>query len=133
MESMGFVFMYIMKGTLPWQGLRAKTKKEKYEKIRDKKVSTSFEALCKGHSEEFMIYLNYCHALNFEERPDYNYCRKIFRDLFTKKGFEADFIFDWMLQKPVIVLLGCCCEQNDYECRRTRECKCSSGQASGGG
>ena len=101
MESLGFVFMYLNKGSLPWQGLRAKTKKEKYEKIRDKKVSTSFEGLCKGFPEEFMVYLNYCHALNFEERPDYNYCRKLFRDLFIKKGFENDFVFDWMLQKAV--------------------------------
>jgi hypothetical protein len=38
---------------LPWQGLPARTKKEKYEKIRDKKLSTPIEVLTKGMPEEF--------------------------------------------------------------------------------
>jgi serine/threonine protein kinase len=104
MEGLGFVLMYFNKGSLPWQGLRAKTKKEKYDKIRDKKVSTSIESLCKGFPEEFMIYLNYCHSLNFEEKPDYNYTRKLFRDLFSKKVYENDFVFDWMIQQKASVI-----------------------------
>ena len=59
--------MYFNRGSLPWQGLPAKTKKEKYEKIRDKKLSTSIEALTKGYPEEFAIYMNYCRSLKFEE------------------------------------------------------------------
>jgi hypothetical protein len=35
-------------GSLPWQGLRAKAKKEKYDKIKEKKVETSIETLCQG-------------------------------------------------------------------------------------
>ena len=33
--------------SLPWQGLKAGTKKQKYEKISEKKVSTSIE-VCRG-------------------------------------------------------------------------------------
>lgn len=44
-ESLGFVLMYFMRGSLPWQGLPAKTKKEKYEKIRDKKLATTVKTL----------------------------------------------------------------------------------------
>ena len=47
MESLGYVFMYFCKGSLPWQGLRAGTKKQKYDKISEKKLSTPVEVLCK--------------------------------------------------------------------------------------
>lgn len=48
MESLGYVLMYFNRGSLPWQGLKAATKKQKYEKISEKKMSTPIEILCKG-------------------------------------------------------------------------------------
>jgi hypothetical protein len=48
MESLGYVLMYFNRGSLPWQGLKAATKKQKYEKISEKKMSTMVEVLCKG-------------------------------------------------------------------------------------
>ena len=48
MEALGYIFMYFLKGAVPWQGLRAKTKAQKYEKISEKKLSTPVEELCKG-------------------------------------------------------------------------------------
>lgn len=48
MESLGYVFMYFLRGSLPWQGLKAATKRQKYERISEKKMSTPIEELCKG-------------------------------------------------------------------------------------
>ena len=48
LESLGYVLMYFLRGSLPWQGLKAHTKKMKYEKISDKKMTTPIEILCKG-------------------------------------------------------------------------------------
>ena len=48
MESLGYVFMYFLRGSLPWQGLKAATKRQKYERISEKKMSTPIEDLCKG-------------------------------------------------------------------------------------
>lgn len=41
--------MYFNRGSLPWQGLKAATKRQKYERISEKKIVTSFEDLCKGY------------------------------------------------------------------------------------
>ena len=37
-EALAYIFIYFMKGNLPWQGLKAKNMKEKYEKIKEKKI-----------------------------------------------------------------------------------------------
>lgn len=49
LESLGYVLMYFNRGSLPWQGLKAATKRQKYERISEKKIVTSFEDLCKGY------------------------------------------------------------------------------------
>jgi hypothetical protein len=53
MESLGYVLMYFNRGSLPWQGLKAATKKQKYEKISEKKMSTPVENLCKVRDVTF--------------------------------------------------------------------------------
>jgi hypothetical protein len=43
MESIGYVVMYFLRGMLPWQGLKANNKRDKYERIKEKKLTTSIE------------------------------------------------------------------------------------------
>jgi len=95
LESLGYVLMYFIRGSLPWQGLKANTKKQKYERIMDKKMSTSTEQLCKGYPSEFRSYFEYCRSLRFEDRPDYAYLKRLFKELFYRKGFQYDNMFDW--------------------------------------
>src|SRR6185312_7902398 len=97
LESLGFVLMYFNRGSLPWQGLKAGTKKEKYDKISEKKMSTPVELLCRQYAPEFATYLNYVRTLRFDDKPDYAYLRRIMRELFYKKGFQNDFVFDWTI------------------------------------
>ncbi|CAL0327880.1 unnamed protein product [Lupinus luteus] len=99
LESLGYVLMYFLRGSLPWQGLKAGNKKQKYEKISEKKVSTSIEALCRGYPTEFASYFHYCRSLRFDDRPDYAYLKRIFRDLFIREGFQFDYVFDWTILK----------------------------------
>ncbi|CAD6974187.1 unnamed protein product [Tilletia controversa] len=97
LESLGHVFMYFLRGGLPWQGLKAATNKQKYEKIGEKKQSTPIKELCEGFPEEFGIYLNYVRKLGFEETPDYEFLRELFTKVLKNSGEQEDGVFDWDL------------------------------------
>jgi hypothetical protein len=79
--------------------LKQQQKKQKYEKISEKKMSTPVEILCKGFPAEFAMYLNYCRGLRFEEAPDYMYLRQLFRILFRTLNHQYDYTFDWTMLK----------------------------------
>lgn len=59
LESLGYVLMYFNLGSLPWQGLKAATKRQKYERISEKKMSTPIEVLCKGYPCMFYIFFSF--------------------------------------------------------------------------
>ncbi|XP_031369540.1 casein kinase I isoform X6 [Apis dorsata] len=95
LEALGNMLMYFLRGSLPWQGLKADTLKERYQKIGDTKRNTPIEILCDGHPEELATYLRYVRRLDFFETPDYEYLRNLFNDLYEKRGFVNDEEFDW--------------------------------------
>jgi len=97
LEALGHVFMYFLRGSLPWQGLKAATNKQKYEKIGEKKQTTPIKELCEGFPEEFGIYLNYVRKLGFEETPDYDFLRELFTKIMKNNNDMDDGIFDWNL------------------------------------
>lgn len=99
LESLGYVLMYFNRGSLPWSGLKAATKKQKYEKIMEKKISTPIDVLCRGYPQEFSTFLNYTRGLRFEDKPDYSYLRKLFSAIVAKEGIVFDYIFDWTMVK----------------------------------
>ncbi|GAW06554.1 ck1 ck1 ck1-d protein kinase [Lentinula edodes] len=99
LESLAYVLMYFLRGALPWQGLKAATKKQKYDRIMEKKMTTPTDLLCRGFPNEFGIFLNYTRALRFDDKPDYSYLRKLFRDLFVREGYQYDYVFDWSVQR----------------------------------
>eukprot|EP00761_Pharyngomonas_kirbyi_P007512 gb/GECH01007522.1/.p1 GENE.gb/GECH01007522.1/~~gb/GECH01007522.1/.p1 ORF type:complete len:398 (+),score=77.56 gb/GECH01007522.1/:1-1194(+) len=99
MESLGYMLMYFNRGSLPWQGLPAKTKKQKYERICQKKMSTSIEELTRNFPSEFASYLRYVRSLRFEDKPDYEYLRRLFRDLFIRQGYQMDYVYDWTVKR----------------------------------
>ncbi|KAL1188813.1 Casein kinase 1-like protein 13 [Cardamine amara subsp. amara] len=99
LESLGYMLMYFLRGSLPWQGLRAGTKKQKYDKISEKKRLTPVEVLCKNFPPEFTSYFLYVRSLRFEDKPDYSYLKRLFRELFIREGYQFDYVFDWTILK----------------------------------
>ncbi|XP_072338134.1 casein kinase I isoform X2 [Scyliorhinus torazame] len=104
LEALGHMFMYFLRGSLPWQGLKADTLKERYQKIGDTKRATPIEVLC-DNFPEMATYLRYVRRLDFFEKPDYEYLRKLFTDLFDRNGFVFDYEYDWV-GKPLPTPIG---------------------------
>lgn len=85
------MLVYFLKGFLPWQGYQAKNKQEKYQKILDKKITTPSEILCEDLPFEFSIFLNYAKSLKFDDKPDYFFLKKMFRDLCNREFGDIDY------------------------------------------
>jgi casein kinase I family protein HRR25 len=66
-------------------------------------MTTSVDLLCKGFPKEFAFYLNYTRTLRFDDKPDYTYLRKLFRDLFVRELYHYDYIFDWTLLRHQVL------------------------------
>jgi hypothetical protein len=86
LESIGYVLVYFLKGSLPWQGLKAKNAQKKYRLILEKKQSVSIAQLCQGCPSQFAEFLAYSRSLKFDAKPDVPYLRKLFRDLYHHQG-----------------------------------------------
>ena len=102
LEAIGYVLMYFLRGSLPWQGLKVNKGEDRYKKIYIKKKNTSAESLCEGFPNEFRDYVNYTRKLGFEDDPDYNYLKGLFLKVLEKENSIIDFWFDWMKEKPEI-------------------------------
>ncbi|KAL7919351.1 casein kinase I isoform delta [Trichoderma austrokoningii] len=95
LESLGYVLVYLARGELPWQGLRAANEEERDELVKEKKTKTPVESLCEGLPEEFAAYISYTRSLAFHDKPDYRRLRERFRRLFLSSGFVYDNVYDW--------------------------------------
>lgn len=62
LEALGHMFMYFLRGSLPWQGLKADTLKERYQKIGETKRATPIEVSsrfeCHAHEFNISIFLH---------------------------------------------------------------------------
>ena len=94
-ESIGYLLMHFLLGTLPWIGLKLKKEEDVFEKIAEIKYNTSFEELTKGQPEEFLLFFKHCDSLNFEDEPNYDYLIALFQITINKycKGFNYN--YDW--------------------------------------
>ena len=102
LEAIGYVLMYFLRGSLPWQGLQIQKGEDRYKKILQKKKATTAEELCKGFPKEFVDYINYTRNLEFEADPDYKYLRNLLVTVLEKENSKFDFWYDWVTEKPTI-------------------------------
>jgi serine/threonine protein kinase len=95
LESIGYMLLYFLRGSLPWQGLPVAEDEDKFELISRKKRRTPLDELCEGAPPEFAEYLRIVRALGFDEEPDYQTLRELFAAAFQREGYVQDGVFDW--------------------------------------
>jgi len=93
MESLGYVLLYFLKGSLPWQGLKCRSS-EKEKVILEKKQQAAECGLFKGVPIEFKRYFE---LISSDKVLDYHCLRRLFRNLFCRMHFEYDHVFDWTI------------------------------------
>ncbi|AGO11720.1 AaceriADL053Cp [[Ashbya] aceris (nom. inval.)] len=97
LESLGHVFFYFLRGSLPWQGLKAPNNKAKYEKIGLTKQKLKPEELISENIPvQFAEYLKYCRSLRFDEEPDYDYLISLMDSVMHDLNIEDNQHYDWM-------------------------------------
>ena len=95
LESLAYSLIYLSRGSLPWMGIKAINKQEKYKKVLQIKLNSSVNILCDKLPKEFIDFVKYIKELPFEHRPDYQYLKTILGNIYNKHKFNYDNIFDF--------------------------------------
>ena len=91
-ESIIYVLIFLYKGNLPWQGVKAKTKNERMNAIKNIKFNTSIDELTKDLPKTFNDILKMTKHLKYKECPNYYYYLYKFALLKNSFGFEYEWI-----------------------------------------
>jgi casein kinase 1 len=96
LESLGYMYIYLAKGVLPWSNIEGKNMEDLITKTRIMKSKISVENLCQKLPNEFCQYMNYVKKLSFEQKPDYEYLRNLFKNILFRIKERLDNIFSWV-------------------------------------
>jgi len=93
LESICYMLIYFLKGSLPWQGLKKQKNVDHIDLIGEVKLSTSVKILCKDIPNCFMDFLEHIRNLSFEERPDYKYLKNLLLD--CSKDYKVNLEYEF--------------------------------------
>lgn len=85
--SLGFIYLYLLQGSLPWENIELLTEEEITEmyitnttniKRGELKQWILVEPHCKKYGQHFTNYMKYCYALKYADKPNYDYLKNLF-------------------------------------------------------
>lgn len=100
MEQLAYIAIYMLRGKLPWSGLRLQDRDEKERVIGQMKNEMSIQQICSKCPRAFETFLTYTRCMKFEEDPQYNMCQMLFRSVLEESKLLYDYQFDWVVKKP---------------------------------
>ena len=100
MESLAYVLVYFLHGSLPWFGSKPAVDTQWRDATLQWKMSSPLDLLGSACPNEFSVFLSYTRTLNFDEKPDYTYLRKIFHELLVGEEYQYEHMFAWWSDIP---------------------------------
>eukprot|EP01062_Namystynia_karyoxenos_P029233 TRINITY_DN219_c0_g5_i2.p1 TRINITY_DN219_c0_g5~~TRINITY_DN219_c0_g5_i2.p1 ORF type:complete len:448 (+),score=160.39 TRINITY_DN219_c0_g5_i2:133-1476(+) len=104
LEALGYVWIYFLRGVLPWQGIHGDNVDEKVARIGEKKESVSVESLCRGEHSCWRKFMSYVRTMEYEEQPAYEAMGRLLRQALESDGGQLDWQFDWIVKRREQVL-----------------------------
>ena len=95
LESLAYSLIYFSRGSLPWMGIKAQNKEEKYKKILQIKLNSTVNVLCDKLPKEFIEFVNYIKNLAFDDKPNYQYLKTILGNIYENFHYNYDTIYDF--------------------------------------
>ena len=95
------ILIYLFKGNLPWENLKAKNKEEKYQKILFLKINYKIEKLCEDLPNCFSVLLTYVRSLQFDEKPNYDFIKRNLNQEFNLSILKNK--FDWIIDDDLYI------------------------------
>ena len=146
LEAVGYMLIFLHQGRLPWQGIKASSRREKHRRICELKQKTPLSELCHGMPRAFIVYMQYVRRLRFDEDPDYRFLHDLFRNAGLAESCDHGLSFRQPAVHPHRKALGQRITRPEYACEgapqpatvdiigdMVRAVGGSSGDSSGGG
>ncbi|UYV80319.1 hypothetical protein LAZ67_18002380 [Cordylochernes scorpioides] len=99
LESLAYILFYFNRGTLPWQGLKAATKRQKYDMISERKLTTSSRTLAAGLPEELSFTSTTAVISSLTKTRTTLTFGNLFLGVFKQFDLEYDFLYDWAVDQ----------------------------------
>lgn len=95
-EALAYMLLYLNNGSLPWQGLKLKSRAHKWKAILQVKEQLVIEDVCKTAPYIFGDFVVYCRTMRFHQRPRYSYWKKRFQQTLDEVHDPSTvFLYDW--------------------------------------
>jgi casein kinase I family protein HRR25 len=97
LESVSYVAVYLIKGELPWQGVKGKTKEERYAKILEMKRRMNEDDICSGiDGGDVKEFMKYVRGLGYEEEPEYKKWMNRFKEVLKRRfKWKEEYEYEW--------------------------------------
>jgi len=95
LEGLGYVLIRMLRGRLPWQGIKADTKQMRNELISNRKIAITLQELCCDLPQEFLQYMTICRNLKFKESPPYAELQGLMLKALVGRHCDQKLVFDW--------------------------------------